>query len=95
MRGLATLSWRRSAGIVAVALIVAGAHPRAQFEKMISTTFDGWNKLADGSYEHWVGGGERTVDEMSIAHIDFIYLSDEDYKAAIAKKPQATNNQQQ
>jgi hypothetical protein len=48
---------------------------------------------------NWVGGGERTVDEMSIAHIDFIYLSDEDYKAELAAKQQRerarTSDQQQ
>jgi len=46
---------------------------------------------------NWVGGGERTVDEMSIAHIDFIYLTDEDYAAELAKKraATATNTQQQ
>jgi hypothetical protein len=41
---------------------------------------------------NWAGGGERTVDEMSIAHIDFIYLTPEDYAAA--KKQQASNTQQ-
>jgi len=35
---------------------------------------------------NWVGGGERTVDEMSIAHIDFIYLTDEDYQAELRAK---------
>ena len=42
---------------------------------------------------NWVGGGERTVDEMSIAHIDFIYLSEEDYQAA--RRPQPNTQQQQ
>jgi len=42
---------------------------------------------------NWVGGGERTVDEMSIAHIDFIYLTDEDYEAA--RKTQRTTTDQQ
>ena len=42
---------------------------------------------------NWVGGGERTVDEMSIAHIDFIYLTEEDYLAA--RRPQANTQQQQ
>jgi hypothetical protein len=42
---------------------------------------------------NWAGGGERTVDEMSIAHIDFIYLTPEDYEAA--RKPQRTTEQQQ
>jgi len=42
---------------------------------------------------NWAGGGERTVDEMSIAHIDFIYLTDEDYEAA--RKAQRTTTDQQ
>jgi mono/diheme cytochrome c family protein len=42
---------------------------------------------------NWAGGGERTVDEMSIAHIDFIYLTKEDYDAA--KQPQSSTQQQQ
>ena len=29
-----------------------------------------------------------------IAHIDFIYLTDEDYQAAIKKQPTSTNQQQ-
>jgi hypothetical protein len=42
---------------------------------------------------NWAGGGERTVDEMSIAHIDFIYLTQEDYEAA--RRPLRTSEQQQ
>ncbi len=38
---------------------------------------------------NWAGGGERTVDEMAIAHIDFIYLTPEDYDAA-RKSPAST-----
>jgi hypothetical protein len=37
---------------------------------------------------NWAGGGERTVDEMSIAHIDFIYLSDEEYQTELKAKEQ-------
>jgi len=44
---------------------------------------------------NWVGGGERTVDEMSIAHIDFIYLSDEDYQAAVKAKATRTPSTEQ
>jgi hypothetical protein len=44
---------------------------------------------------NWAGGGERTIDEMSIAHIDFIYLTDEDYQAAIKKQSVSTNQQHQ
>jgi hypothetical protein len=42
---------------------------------------------------NWVGGGERTVDEMSIAHIDFIYLTEEDYQAAVRERRQTTQQQ--
>jgi hypothetical protein len=42
---------------------------------------------------NWTGSGERTVDEMAIAHIDFIYLSPEDYNAATTKTT-ATDRQQ-
>ena len=31
------------------------------------------------------GSGNRTIDEMSIGHIDFIYLSDEEYAAGAAR----------
>jgi len=44
---------------------------------------------------NWVGGGERTVDEMSIAHIDFIYLTDEDYQAAVKAKAVRSSTEQQ
>ena len=42
---------RRSALVAIVGLIMAGARPSAQFEKIISSTFDGWSRLPDGSYE--------------------------------------------
>jgi hypothetical protein len=44
---------------------------------------------------NWVGSGNRTVDEMSIGHIDFIYLSDEDYAAEVQKQRVRTTEQQQ
>ena len=45
---------------------------------------------------NWVGGGNRTIDEMSIGHIDFIYLSDEDYQAELrARQAKASTQQQQ
>ena len=34
----------------------------------------------------WVGWGERTVDEMAHAWVNITYMSDEDYKAEIAKR---------
>ena len=42
----------------------------------------------------WVGSGNRTIDEMSIGHIDFIYLSDEDYAAEL-RAQQTRSTQQQ
>jgi hypothetical protein len=34
----------------------------------------------------WVGWGERTVDEMAHAWVNITYMSDEDYRAEIAKR---------
>jgi len=43
---------------------------------------------------NWVGSGNRTIDEMSIGHIDFIYLSDEDYAAEVrAQRTRSTQQQ--
>src|SRR6476660_2907304 len=66
MRGFG-LSWpSRWAWVTAVALLVAGARPQAQFEKMVSTTFDGWNKLPDGSYELVFGYMNRNPTEIEV-----------------------------
>jgi hypothetical protein len=43
---------------------------------------------------NWVGSGERTIDEMSIGHIDFIYLSDEEYQRELRARPSTTESQQ-
>jgi hypothetical protein len=57
---------RQSVLAVLAALLVAGARPSAQFEKTISSTFDGWNKLADGSYDLVFGYMNRNADEIEI-----------------------------
>ena len=44
---------------------------------------------------NWVGSGNRTIDEMSIGHIDFIYLSDEDYQAELRSRQSGQTDQQQ
>ena len=44
---------------------------------------------------NWVGSGNRTIDEMSIGHIDFIYLSDEDYQAELRARQTGSATQQQ
>lgn len=41
--------------------------------------------------DQWVGYGDRTVDEMAHAWMNLVYLSDDEYKAAVdAKKARAT-----
>lgn len=57
---------RRSALVAIVALVMAGARPSAQFEKTISSTFDGWTHLADGSYELVFGYMNRNADEIDV-----------------------------
>jgi hypothetical protein len=37
----------------------------------------------------WVGWGDRTVDEMAHAWVNITYMSDDDYKAEVAKRKAA------
>jgi hypothetical protein len=57
---------RRSALVAIVAVFVAGARPAAQFEKTISSTFDGWTKLPDGSYDLVFGYMNRNAAEIEV-----------------------------
>jgi len=57
---------RRSAFVALTVLLMAGARPSAQFEKTISATFDGWNKLPDGSFELVFGYMNRNADPLDI-----------------------------
>ena len=57
---------RGSAFVALTALLIAGARPSAQFEKTISSTFDGWNKLPDGSYDLVFGYMNRNADEIEV-----------------------------
>ena len=47
----------------------------------------------------WVGGGDRSVDEMAHAWVNVTYLSEDEYKAEVAKRKESaassTNQQQQ
>ena len=45
----------------------------------------------------WVGGGDRSIDEMAHAWVNVTYISDEDYRAHVAKRraAQASQDQQQ
>jgi len=50
--------------------------------------------------DNWVGSGPRTIDEMNFAWMSFYYLSDEEYKQAVAdrktqRKRTSTDQQQQ
>jgi hypothetical protein len=46
--------------------LIGTARPEAQFEKMVSTTFDGWNQLPDGSYELVFGYMNRNSAEVEV-----------------------------
>jgi hypothetical protein len=37
----------------------------------------------------WVGWGDRTVDEMAHAWVNITYMSDDDFKAEVAKRKAA------
>ena len=66
MRAGLSEGMRRPAVAAIIAIVIASARPSAQFEKTISTTFDGWNKLADGSYELVFGYMNRNADEIDV-----------------------------
>jgi hypothetical protein len=59
---------RASLAVAAVAAFwLAGVvYPAAQFEKMVSTTFDGWSQKADGSYELVFGYMNRNSSEIEV-----------------------------
>lgn len=57
---------RRSVLVAIMAVFVAGPRPSAQFEKTISSTFDGWTRLPDGSYDLVFGYMNRNADEIDI-----------------------------
>lgn len=58
---------RAQAAAIAVFLLVlfAGA-PRAQFERTISTTFDGWHERADGTFELVFGYMNRNPADVDV-----------------------------
>jgi hypothetical protein len=51
---------------VACLVLLAGSRPRAQFEKTLSATFDGWSHQADGSYELVFGYMNRNTTEIDV-----------------------------
>jgi len=63
--GLARRSCAGLATILAFAFFCS-AYPAAQFEKTISTTFDGWRQLPDGSYDLVFGYMNRNTSEVEV-----------------------------
>src|SRR5436190_1750331 len=65
---LARLPRRPAVAILAVAAfwLACAAWPSAQFEKMVSTTFDGWSQKSDGSYELVFGYMNRNASEVEV-----------------------------
>ena len=51
-------------------------------------------KKSNPDPNHWVGWGDRTVDEMAHAWINIVYMSDADF-AVEQQKRQSANTQQQ
>ncbi len=45
--------------------------------------------------DQWVGYGDRTVDEMSHAWINVVYLTDEEYKAVVAERKAKTTTERE
>jgi hypothetical protein len=52
--------------VAGIAVMAGGVVPHAQFEKNISVTFDGWNKMPDGSYELVLGYLNRNPEAVEI-----------------------------
>lgn len=55
-----------AAAATAALWLSGAARPAAQFEKMISTTFDGWSQKPDGSYELVFGYMNRNSSEVEV-----------------------------
>ena len=68
VRHLDGLARRSCAGLAAVLAFAffCSAYPAAQFEKTISTTFDGWRQLPDGSYDLVFGYMNRNTSEVEV-----------------------------
>ena len=55
-----------SVAVVASAWLLTSAQPHAQFEKTLSTTYDGWTKLPDGNFELVFGYMNRNSADVEI-----------------------------
>ena len=47
-------------------------------------------KKSNPDPNQWVGGGDRTVDEMAHAWINIVYLKADEYKAEVEKRKATT-----
>jgi hypothetical protein len=56
-----------------------------------NTTANRWNP----NPKNWVGGGSRSIDEMSFAWVTITYLEEEDYQQRVAERRRAQQNTQQ
>jgi hypothetical protein len=56
-----------------------------------NTTANRWNP----NPKNWVGGGARSIDEMSFAWITITYLDDADYQQRLAERQRTQRNTQQ
>jgi hypothetical protein len=61
-----TRKWRATIAALVAAALLSTANPRAQFEKSISTTYDGWRRLPDGSYDLVFGYMNRNATEVEV-----------------------------
>ncbi len=52
--------------VACLVVLAGGVAPRAQYEKNISVTFDGWNKMPDGSYELVFGYLNRNPQDVQV-----------------------------
>jgi hypothetical protein len=56
-----------------------------------NTTANRWNP----NPKNWVGGGSRSIDEMSFAWVTITYLDEEDYQRRVAERRRLQTTQQQ
>jgi hypothetical protein len=76
---------------------VAPLRPAGTINHVISwhdnTTANRWNP----NPKNWVGGGSRSIDEMSFSWVTITYLEEDDYQRRVAerRKLQSGTTQQQ
>jgi hypothetical protein len=74
---------------------VAPLLPKGTILKITSWYDNTANNPHNPDPNQWVGFGDRTVDEMGHAWVNFTFMSDEDYQAEVAKRKAETQATQQ